>query len=68
VCGVSSPAAVEAAAGALADEEISILVNNADVVGPVAPLVDIASVDSDDVFAVNVRRIPDVPGFPVTDD
>jgi NAD(P)-dependent dehydrogenase (short-subunit alcohol dehydrogenase family) len=56
-CDISSPDAVEAAAAALADEEISILVNNAGVAGPVAPLVDIGPADWDDVFAVNVRGV-----------
>ena len=39
----------------LADEEISILVNNAGVAGPVKPLVEIEPAEWDDVFAVNVR-------------
>ncbi len=39
----------------LADEEISILVNNAGVAGPVAPLVDVDPDEWDAVFATNVR-------------
>lgn len=39
----------------LANEEISILVNNAGVPGPVKALVDLEVDDWDDVFAVNVR-------------
>ncbi|MFJ2066494.1 SDR family NAD(P)-dependent oxidoreductase [Streptomyces albidoflavus] len=57
VCDVSRPADVEALAGALADEEISVLVNNAGVAGPVAPLTDIAPEEWDEVFAVNVRGV-----------
>ncbi|MGW2347243.1 SDR family oxidoreductase, partial [Streptomyces sp. NPDC001661] len=34
VCDVSRPADVEALASALADEEISVLVNNAGIAGP----------------------------------
>jgi NAD(P)-dependent dehydrogenase (short-subunit alcohol dehydrogenase family) len=54
---VSDPASVEALGAELADEFVSILVNNAGVPGPVAPLVDIAPADWDDVFAVNVRGV-----------
>ncbi|MEY6565866.1 SDR family NAD(P)-dependent oxidoreductase [Streptomyces albidoflavus] len=57
VCDVSRPADVEALAGALAGEEISVLVNNAGVAGPVAPLTDIAPEEWDEVFAVNVRGV-----------
>lgn len=39
----------------LADEDVSILVNNAGVAGPVKPLVEIAPEEWDEVFAVNVR-------------
>ena len=49
----------------LADEQISILVNNAGVAGPVKPLVEIEPAEWDDVFAVNVRGMfLDVPGLP----
>ncbi|MER6957391.1 SDR family oxidoreductase [Streptomyces sp. NPDC000618] len=48
---------VTALAGELADEEISILVNNAGIAGPVASLTDIAVADWDEVFAVNVRGV-----------
>src|SRR5688500_6125201 len=43
----SDPAAVQSLAGDLADEDVSILVNNAGVAGPVAPLteIDIAAWD-----------------------
>ena len=42
---------------ALSGEDVSILVNNAGIAGPVAPLTDISVADWDDVFAVNVRGI-----------
>ncbi len=51
---VADESSVEALATELADEEISVLVNNAGVPGPVASLVDIAKADWDAVFAVNV--------------
>lgn len=52
---VAEPASVEALADTLADEAISILVNNAGVPGPVKPLVEIEPDEWDEVFAVNVR-------------
>jgi NAD(P)-dependent dehydrogenase (short-subunit alcohol dehydrogenase family) len=54
---VSDPSSVDALSDRLADEVISILVNNAGVAGPVAPLVDVQPGDWDDVFAVNVRGV-----------
>jgi len=54
---VSDPASVAALAAALADETVEVLVNNAGVPGPVAPLVDISPQDWDDVFAINVRGV-----------
>ncbi|RSM70531.1 SDR family NAD(P)-dependent oxidoreductase [Kibdelosporangium aridum] len=56
-CDTSDPADVAAAADELADEEISILINNAGVAGPVAQLVDVQPDEWDDVFAVNVRGV-----------
>ncbi len=56
-CDTSSPGSVAALAAALEDEEVSVLVNNAGVAGPVAPLVDVEPDDWDDVFAVNVRGV-----------
>lgn len=38
-------------------EEVSILVNNAGIAGPVAPLIEIGVEEWDEVFAVNVRGI-----------
>ena len=54
-CDVSDPASVESLRSQLADTEVSILVNNAGVPGPVAPLTDISVEDWDAVFDVNVR-------------
>ncbi|MEV1131916.1 SDR family oxidoreductase [Agromyces sp. NPDC049794] len=56
-CDTSDPVSVDVARDALTDEEVSILINNAGVAGPVAPLVDIDPSDWDDVFAVNVRGV-----------
>jgi NAD(P)-dependent dehydrogenase (short-subunit alcohol dehydrogenase family) len=55
VCDVADPAAVDALARRLGDEEVSIVVNNAGIAGPVAPLTEIAPDEWDEVFAVNVR-------------
>jgi NAD(P)-dependent dehydrogenase (short-subunit alcohol dehydrogenase family) len=54
-CDVADPASVDKLRVELAGEDISILVNNAGVPGPVAPLTQIAPADWDAVFAVNVR-------------
>jgi NAD(P)-dependent dehydrogenase (short-subunit alcohol dehydrogenase family) len=54
-CDVSDAAAVENLRSQLAETEVSILVNNAGVPGPVAALTDIAVEDWDAVFDVNVR-------------
>jgi NAD(P)-dependent dehydrogenase (short-subunit alcohol dehydrogenase family) len=52
---VSSPGSVTQLAATLADEDVSILVNNAGIAGPVAPLWEIDPADWDEVLAVNVR-------------
>lgn len=57
VCDVASPESVTALAAELADENVSILINNAGVPGPVAPLTEIDPGEWDDVFAVNVRGV-----------
>ncbi|MFH9959770.1 SDR family NAD(P)-dependent oxidoreductase [Streptomyces mirabilis] len=57
VCDVSDPESVRALALELADEEVSLLVNNAGVAGPVRPLTDIEPEEWDEVFAVNVRGV-----------
>lgn len=54
-CDVSDPESVRALAEELADEEVSILINNAGVGGPVASLVDIEPEEWDEVFGANVR-------------
>ncbi len=55
VVDVSDPDSVTALAAALAGEEVSVVVNNAGVPGPVAPLVEVDPSAWDEVFAVNVR-------------
>ncbi|MFD6277915.1 SDR family NAD(P)-dependent oxidoreductase [Streptomyces sp. NPDC060209] len=57
VCDVSRPAEVASLAESLADEEISVLVNNAGIAGPVAPLTEISAEAWDEVFGVNVRGV-----------
>ncbi|MFG3026403.1 SDR family NAD(P)-dependent oxidoreductase [Streptomyces sp. NPDC048254] len=57
VCDVSDPASVRTLARRLGDEDVSLLVNNAGVAGPVRPLVDIEPEEWDDVFAANVRGV-----------
>ncbi|MFS0895044.1 SDR family NAD(P)-dependent oxidoreductase [Microbacterium sp. 179-I 3D3 NHS] len=54
-CDVSDAASVDALRDALADTEVSILVNNAGIPGPVAALTDIDVDAWDEVFDVNVR-------------
>jgi NAD(P)-dependent dehydrogenase (short-subunit alcohol dehydrogenase family) len=56
-CDVADEASVAGLADALADVEVSIVVNNAGVAGPVAPLTEITVADWDDVFATNVRGV-----------
>lgn len=57
VCDVSDPSSVRALAAELADEDVSLLVNNAGVAGPVKPLTDIEPDEWDEVFAANVRGV-----------
>jgi NAD(P)-dependent dehydrogenase (short-subunit alcohol dehydrogenase family) len=56
-CDTSDADQVDTLAHQLAGEQISILINNAGVAGPVAPLVDVSPDQWDDVFAVNVRGV-----------
>ncbi|ONI78566.1 oxidoreductase [Kribbella sp. ALI-6-A] len=56
-CDTSSPSAVEELRNTLADEDVSILVNNAGVPGPVADLTQVTAEEWDYVFAVNVRGV-----------
>jgi NAD(P)-dependent dehydrogenase (short-subunit alcohol dehydrogenase family) len=55
VCDVSDAESVAGLQERLQGAEVSILVNNAGVPGPVASLTDISVDDWDEVFAVNVR-------------
>lgn len=55
VCDVADPSSVDRLRDALADAEISILVNNAGIAGPVAALTDISVEQWDEVFDINVR-------------
>jgi NAD(P)-dependent dehydrogenase (short-subunit alcohol dehydrogenase family) len=54
---VSDPESVASLRERTADEDVSILVNNAGIAGPVAPLVDIEVDAWDEVFDVNVRGV-----------
>ena len=56
-CDVADPGSVTALAEELADTEISIVINNAGVAGPVAPLTEIEVADWDEVFDINVRGV-----------
>lgn len=56
-CDVADPASVDALAASLADVEVSVVVNNAGVAGPVAPLTEIGVEEWDEVFAINVRGV-----------
>lgn len=55
VCDVADPASVERLRAELADVEVSIVVNNAGIPGPVAPLTEVSVEEWDEVFDVNVR-------------
>lgn len=55
VCDVADPASVEELRSELAGERISILVNNAGIAGPTAPLIEVDPADWDQVMAINVR-------------
>jgi len=61
VCDVANPTSVSSLAeelvGGPAAAEISILINNAGVAGPVAPLTEIEVDDWDEVFDINVRGV-----------
>ncbi len=55
ICDVADVDSVAELADSLAGTEVSVLVNNAGIAGPVAPLTAIEPADWDEVFAVNVR-------------
>jgi len=54
---ISQERSVAELAALLSAETVSILVNNAGIGGPVAPLTEISVDDWDEVFAVNVRGV-----------
>jgi len=54
---VADPASVDALAASLVDREISIVINNAGIAGPVAPLTEIDVDAWDEVFDINVRGV-----------
>jgi NAD(P)-dependent dehydrogenase (short-subunit alcohol dehydrogenase family) len=54
---VSRDDSVTSLARAVAGENVSILINNAGIPGPVKPLTGISPAEWDEVFAVNVRSI-----------
>lgn len=56
-CDVSDPASVDALAASLSEVEIDLVVNNAGIAGPVAPLTEIGVEEWDEVFDVNVRGV-----------
>ncbi len=56
-CDVSDPASVARAADETAKEDVSVVVNNAGIPGPVASLTDVEPAEWDEVFAVNVRGV-----------
>ena len=69
VCDVATPASVDELRDSLADTEVSILVNNAGVPGPVAALTDIEPAEWDEVFdGQRPRHLPALPGLPAGHD
>lgn len=56
-CDTSDPAAVADLAHELEAEDVSILVNNAGIGGPTAPLLEVEPHEWDEVFAINVRGV-----------
>ncbi|ODU05954.1 MAG: oxidoreductase [Pseudonocardia sp. SCN 72-86] len=57
VADTASEESVRALGAALSGEEVSILINNAGIAGPVASLTSVALTEWDEVFAVNVRGV-----------
>ncbi|GAA2359820.1 SDR family oxidoreductase [Saccharopolyspora halophila] len=57
VCDVADPDSVRALVEELVGEDVSILVNNAGVAGPVKPLIDVEPGEWDGVFDINVRGV-----------
>lgn len=54
---VGLPESIANLSKSLVDREVSILINNAGIAGPVAPLTDLSVDEWDEVFNVNVRGI-----------
>lgn len=57
VVDAANEGSVATLADDLREEDVSILINNAGVAGPVAPLAEVQVHDWDEVFAVNVRGV-----------
>lgn len=57
VCDVSDPDSVADLRSRLQDRDISVLINNAGIGGPVSPLVDLDPTDWDEVFDINVKGV-----------
>lgn len=57
VCDVSAAESVAALRDELADRDVSVLINNAGIGGPVRPLVEIETSEWDEVFDANVRSV-----------
>lgn len=55
ICDVADPTSVVRLAERVADRQVSILINNAGIAGPVAPLTEVEPAHWDEVFATNVR-------------
>jgi NAD(P)-dependent dehydrogenase (short-subunit alcohol dehydrogenase family) len=56
-CDVSQAGAVDALRAELVGEDVSILVNNAGIGGPVKPLTEVDPAEWDEVFSANVRSV-----------
>ena len=56
-CDVADAGSVAELAASLAGTEVSVVVNNAGIAGPVAPLTEIAVEQWDEVFDINVRGV-----------
>jgi NAD(P)-dependent dehydrogenase (short-subunit alcohol dehydrogenase family) len=54
---VSDEASVAELAAAVSVDDVSILINNAGIPGPVRPLTEVSAADWDETFAVNVRSV-----------
>jgi len=57
VADVAEPESVSGLVAELADEQVTVLVNNAGIGGPVRPITEIEPGEWDEVFATNVRSV-----------